>query len=140
MTDDEALVALIDNELDETTRRDLLARLAQDEALRGRLEALQQSRAQIVAAYDSLLDQAPLARLRVSLPPGSRSRNAARRIEHWHAALAAAPKLTRSSRFAKDRRETAIDAKDVDAVRARRATANRTLTVLRGLSARPTRR
>jgi anti-sigma factor RsiW len=69
MTDDEALVALIDNELDEATRANLLARLAPDEALRGRLAALRQSRAQIVAAYDSLLEQAPLMRLRASLPP-----------------------------------------------------------------------
>ena len=69
MTDDEVLVALIDNELDEATRAKLLARLAQDDALRGRLNALQQSRAEIVAAYDSLLEQAPLMRLRASLPP-----------------------------------------------------------------------
>ena len=69
MTDDEALVALIDNELDKATRRGLLARLEQDEALRGRLEVFRQSRAQIAAAYDSLLEQAPLARLRASRPP-----------------------------------------------------------------------
>jgi integrase len=55
----------------------------------------------------------------------------AKRIEDWHAALATAPKLARSSRLAKSRKETAIDAKDADAVRARRATANRTLTVLK---------
>lgn len=69
MTDGEALVALIDNELDEATRAKLLARLAQDDALRGRLNPLRQSRAQIVAAYDSLLEQAPLTRLRAALPP-----------------------------------------------------------------------
>ena len=69
MTDDEALVALIDNELDEATRGGLLARLGQDEALRHRLEALRQSRAEIVATFDALLEQAPLARLRASLPP-----------------------------------------------------------------------
>ena len=55
----------------------------------------------------------------------------AKRIEDWHAALATAPKLARSSRFAKGRKETPIDAQDADAVRARRATANRTLTVLK---------
>lgn len=55
----------------------------------------------------------------------------AKRIEDWQAALATAPKLARSSRFAKGRKETAIDAEDADAVRARRATANRTLTVLK---------
>ena len=67
MTGDEALIALIDNELDEATRGGLLARLEQDEALRGRLEVFRQSRAQIAAAYDSLLEGAPLARLRASL-------------------------------------------------------------------------
>ena len=36
MTDDERLIALIDNELDEDARTSLLARLAQDEALRAR--------------------------------------------------------------------------------------------------------
>ena len=69
MSDDEALVALIDNELGEADRGELLARLEQDGALRGRFEALRQSRARIVAAYDSLLEQAPLARLRALLPP-----------------------------------------------------------------------
>ncbi|MBV9286658.1 MAG: hypothetical protein JO288_02365 [Hyphomicrobiales bacterium] len=69
MTDDEALVALIDNELDEATRANLLTHLARDEALRARLEALEQSRTQIVAAFDSLLEQAPLARLTAALPP-----------------------------------------------------------------------
>ena len=69
MTDDEALVALIDNELDDASRGGLLARLDQDEALRGRLATLRRSRGEIVAAYDSLLEQAPLMRLRASLPP-----------------------------------------------------------------------
>jgi anti-sigma factor RsiW len=59
---------LIDNELGETARGELLARLEQDEAMRERLEALQHSRPQIVAAFDSLLEQVPLARLSASLP------------------------------------------------------------------------
>ncbi len=54
-----------------------------------------------------------------------------KRIRDWHTGLAAAPKLTRSARIVKVHRVTAIDAKDADAVRARRATANRTLTVLK---------
>jgi len=85
MTDDEALVALIDNELDEATRTNLLARLAQDDALRGRLEALGQSRAQIIAAFDSLLEQAPLARLSAALPPLDRAPAVApqRRAMSW---------------------------------------------------------
>jgi anti-sigma factor RsiW len=68
MTDDEALIALIDNELGEAAREELLARLEQDEAMRERFEALRRSRPRIVAAYDSLLEQAPLARLSASLP------------------------------------------------------------------------
>ena len=67
MRDDEALVALIDNELGEADRGELLARLEQDEALRGRFETLRRSRVRIVAAYDSLLGQAPLAKLSASL-------------------------------------------------------------------------
>jgi integrase len=54
-----------------------------------------------------------------------------KRIRDWHTGLATAPKLTRSARVGKARKVTAIDAKDADAVRARRATANRTLTVLK---------
>jgi hypothetical protein len=54
-----------------------------------------------------------------------------KRLEDWHAGLATAPKLARPSRFAKGRKETAIDEMDAGAVRARRATANRTLTVLK---------
>ena len=69
MTGDEALIALLDNELGETARQELLARLEKDEAMRERFEALRHSRPQIVAAYDSLLERAPLARLSASLPP-----------------------------------------------------------------------
>lgn len=54
-----------------------------------------------------------------------------KRIRDWQSALARAPKLTRAPRIAKDRKVCAIDMMDVDAVRARRATANRTLTVLK---------
>jgi integrase len=56
-----------------------------------------------------------------------------KRIRDWHTGLGTAPKLTRSSRLrlVRARKETAIDAEDTDAVRARRATANRTLTVLK---------
>jgi len=54
-----------------------------------------------------------------------------KRIRDWHTGLGTAPKLTRSALIVKARKETAIDAKDADAVRARRATANRTLTVLK---------
>jgi integrase len=55
-----------------------------------------------------------------------------KRIRDWHTGLATAPKLVRSSRIVKKaQKRRAVDAKDADAVRARRATANRTLTVLK---------
>src|SRR5271154_1932294 len=54
-----------------------------------------------------------------------------KRIRDWQSALAIAPKLTRPPRIAANRKRRAIDKTDLDAVRARRATANRTLTVLK---------
>ena len=55
-----------------------------------------------------------------------------KRIRDWHTGLATAAKLTRAPRIVKKTRKTyAVDMKDADAVRARRSTANRTLTVLK---------
>jgi hypothetical protein len=54
-----------------------------------------------------------------------------KRIRDWHTGLATAPKLVRAARFGKERASREIDVKNTDAVRARRATANRTLTVLK---------
>ena len=69
MADDDAqLVALIDNELDESGRTALLARLAADERLRQRYEELRQTGAPLAASLDKLLTQAPLARLRACAP------------------------------------------------------------------------
>jgi len=69
MSDDDAeLVALIDNELDESRRTALLARLATDERLRQRYEELRQTGAPLAASFDALLEQAPVARLRAALP------------------------------------------------------------------------
>jgi anti-sigma factor RsiW len=69
MADDDAqLVALIDNELDESSRTALLARLAADERLRQRYEEFRQTGAPLAASLDELLTQAPLARLRAALP------------------------------------------------------------------------
>jgi anti-sigma factor RsiW len=69
MSDDDAeLVALIDNELDESRRNALLARLAANEELRERYEELRQTSAPLAASFDALLEQAPLARLRTALP------------------------------------------------------------------------
>ena len=67
MADDDAeLVALIDNELDESRRAVLWARLAADERLRQRYEELRRTGAPLAASLDELLTQAPLARLRAS--------------------------------------------------------------------------
>lgn len=69
MSDDDAeLVALIDNELDESSRTALLARLAADEQLRQRYDELRQTGAPLAASLDALLGQAPLARLRAAIP------------------------------------------------------------------------
>jgi integrase len=54
-----------------------------------------------------------------------------KRIRDWQSALATAPKLTRTPRIGNSRKSPAVDMSDADAVRARRATANRTLTVLK---------
>lgn len=54
------------------------------------------------------------------------------RIRDWHTALAMAPKRVRAGRLAKEpRKSRAIDPKNTDAVRARRATANRVFSVLK---------
>ena len=67
--DDAQLVALIDNELDDSSRTALLARLASDEGLRQRYEELRLTSAPLGASFDSLLEEAPLARLLAALPP-----------------------------------------------------------------------
>jgi anti-sigma factor RsiW len=69
MTDEDAqLVALIDNELDESSRGALLARLAADEGLRQRYDQLRAGGAQIAQSLEELLGQAPLERLRAAIP------------------------------------------------------------------------
>ena len=81
MTDDDAeLVALIDNELDESRRTALLARLAADESLRQRYEELREAGLPLAASFDELLRQAPLARLRAALPAGEPVRGASGRF------------------------------------------------------------
>ncbi len=54
-----------------------------------------------------------------------------KRIRDWQSALATAPKLTRTGRITNYRPSPAVDLTDADAVRARRSTANRILTVLK---------
>ncbi len=79
MSDSDAeLVALIDNELDEGAKTALRARLVADEVLRQRYEELRRTSMPLAAAFDALLEQAPLARLRAAVhadaalrrPPG----------------------------------------------------------------------
>jgi len=77
MADEDAeIVALIDNELDEDASARLLTRLATDEALRKRYEALREAGAPIAGAFDALIEKAPLSRLRAALPPESAPRAA----------------------------------------------------------------
>jgi anti-sigma factor RsiW len=78
--DDPELVALIDNELDESRRTALWARLAADERLRKRYEELRQTGAPLAASLDKLLTQAPLARLRAALPAEEPPRLLSRRF------------------------------------------------------------
>ncbi len=81
MSDDDAeLVALIDNELDESRKTALLARLAADEQLRQRYEELRQTGAPLATSLDELLAQAPLARLRAALPADEPPRQSSRRF------------------------------------------------------------
>ncbi|MFO1101322.1 MAG: site-specific integrase [Methylocystis sp.] len=70
-------------------------------------------------------------RIRPELGEIEFSKLTAKRIRDWHTGLATAPKLTRAARTKKKRKSQAINPKDSDAVRARRSTANRTLTVLK---------
>jgi anti-sigma factor RsiW len=79
MTDEDAeLVALVDNELDEVAKGRLLTRLTANEALRKRCEELRDAGAPIAAAFDALVEKAPLPRLRAALPPQSGPRTASR--------------------------------------------------------------
>jgi len=68
MSDDENLVALIDGELEEPRKSELLARLQSDPHLRERYEALRATSAPIGAALGLALDSAPVDRLRAFLP------------------------------------------------------------------------
>ena len=68
IADDADLVALIDGELSEPLRSDLVARLGRDPALRARYEALRATSAPVHAALDFALADAPRDRLRAFLP------------------------------------------------------------------------
>jgi anti-sigma factor RsiW len=81
MTDDDAeLVALIDNELNDSRRAALLARLEADEQLRHRYEEFRRTTAPLAASFDVLLGQAPIARLVAALPADESLRERSRRF------------------------------------------------------------
>ena len=67
MTDDALLTALIDGELPDADVAALRARLAREPGLLGRLELLRSSQLPFAAAFEPLLAQAPLDRLRAGL-------------------------------------------------------------------------
>ena len=71
MDDDARLVALLDGELDADSGAQLLARIEKDHNLRNRYVNLREVGASITAAFDALLERAPLFRLRALLPPES---------------------------------------------------------------------
>lgn len=71
------------------------------------------------------------ARIRPALGEIEISKLTTKRLREWQAGLANSPKLARIGRSTKKRKPRVVDPKDVDAVRARRSTANRTLTVLK---------
>lgn len=67
MDNDAQLVALLDGELDEETGSRLLACIASDENLRNRYDALREAGSWLASAFDWLLEEAPLSRLRTAL-------------------------------------------------------------------------
>lgn len=69
--------------------------------------------------------------IRPSLGSVELLRLATRRIRDWHIALAEAPKRVRTGKAAVRQATRDVDRADPDAVRSRRATANRVLTVLK---------
>ena len=74
---------------------------------------------------------AATARILPALGKIELSKLTTRRIRDWHAELARAPKLVRVGGTTKQGKSRDLDPSDGDAMRARRATANRTLTVLK---------
>ena len=65
--DDALLVAFIDQELDESARGALAARLAADADLRARLARLREGGRAFAPAFQGMLDAAPIERLKASL-------------------------------------------------------------------------
>lgn len=74
-----------------------------------------------------------LARLRIipELGDNEVAKLSTKRLRDWQAKLANEPKLSKPGKDKSKRKSRHIDATDTDALRARKATANRTLTVLK---------
>ena len=84
MSDDDAeLVALIDNELDESAEPPSWRVWRRTSGLRQRYEELRQTSAPLAASFDALLRQAPLARLRAALPAGRAASSAVKALR-WN--------------------------------------------------------
>ncbi len=71
------------------------------------------------------------ARIRPELGEVELAKVTTKRIRDWQSVLATAPKLSRAPRVGKAGVSRPIDTNDAEAVRARRSSANRTLTVLK---------
>ena len=65
---DEDLTALLDGQLEEADRTEVVRRLAADLRLQHRFDALAQARGSLDAAFAGMLAAAPVARLRATLP------------------------------------------------------------------------
>ena len=95
MTDDDnaLLTGLVDNQLDEPQKRALRARLQADASLRARLAEIEAGGRPFGAAFDLLLDEAPMATLSASLEAADRSAPKAPGGAFWRSTRAIAAGL-----------------------------------------------
>ena len=75
--------------------------------------------------------QAAKARIQTPLGDVEVAKLTTKRIRDWHAGIATSARMTRAGRFSEPREPAVLDRSDPDKVRARRSTANRTLTILK---------
>ncbi len=76
--DDADLIALADGELEKSLADAMMQRIATDAVLRARYETLLKEREALSAAFEALLPQAPLARLKAFIPPDAPPRRTLR--------------------------------------------------------------
>ncbi|HLH47796.1 MAG TPA: hypothetical protein VKV96_00535 [Roseiarcus sp.] len=89
-TDENRLVALLDNQLDEAARRALEARLAAEPELRARYQRLAAGGLPFARAFDAALAEAPAARMRARLDSVGGDARPAPPRRRWTAGAAAA--------------------------------------------------